>query len=58
MKNTKQEKKQEYREKSNDNQTVEQIIENMTLMDDDLMSRCFDGNIPATEYKVILKYVQ
>ena len=56
MKNTKKENKQEYKEKSNDNQTVEQIIDNMTLMDDDLMSRCFDGNIPATEYmlRVIL----
>ena len=28
---------------------IEEIVDNMTLMDDDLMSRVFDQNIPATE---------
>ena len=30
-------------------QDVNAIIDNMTLFDDDLMSRVFDKNIPATE---------
>ncbi len=30
--------------------TLEQIIENMSLMDDDLFGLAFDGNIPATEF--------
>ena len=36
---------------------VEQIIDNMDLFDDDLMSMVFDSNIPATELllKIILK---
>ena len=29
---------------------VEEIVDNLTLFDDDLMSRCFDHNVPATEY--------
>jgi hypothetical protein len=29
--------------------TVEQIVDDMTLLDDDLMSKVFDGNIAATE---------
>jgi len=32
-----------------DNRTVEQIVDDMDLFDDDLMSMVFDGNIPATE---------
>ncbi|MCM1201255.1 MAG: PD-(D/E)XK nuclease family transposase [Bacteroides fragilis] len=40
-----------------DNRTVEQIIDDMDLFDDDLMSMVFDGNIPAAELllKIILK---
>jgi len=40
-----------------DNKTVEQIVDDMNLFDDDLMSMVFDGNIPATELllKIILK---
>lgn len=36
---------------------VEQIVDNLTLFDDDLMSMVFDENIPATELllKIILK---
>ena len=39
------------------NKRVEQIIDNLTLFDDDLMSMVFDGNIPATELllRIILK---
>ena len=32
-----------------DTRTVEQIIDDMNLFDDDLMSMVFDGNIEATE---------
>ena len=40
-----------------DIETIEQIIDEMNLFDDDLMSMVFDGNIPATELllKIILK---
>lgn len=40
-----------------DNRTVEQIVDDMDLFDDDLMSMVFDNNIPATELllKIILK---
>ncbi|MCM1344702.1 MAG: hypothetical protein NC305_17445, partial [Lachnospiraceae bacterium] len=40
-----------------DNRTVEQIIDDMDLFDDDLMAMAFDGNIPATELllKIILE---
>lgn len=40
-----------------DTKTVDQIIDDMDLFDDDLMSMVFDGNIPATELllKIILK---
>ena len=40
-----------------DNKTVEQIIDDMDLFDDDLMSMVFDANIEATELllKIILK---
>lgn len=40
-----------------DNRTVEQIVDGMSLFDDDLMSMVFDGNIEATELllKIILK---
>ena len=40
-----------------DNRTVDQIIDGMSLFDDDLMSMVFDGNVEATELllKVILK---
>ena len=40
-----------------DDRTVEQIVDEMDLFDDDLMSMVFDGNIPATELllKIILK---
>ncbi len=40
-----------------DIRTVEQIIDDMDLFDDDLMSMVFDGNIEATELllKIILK---
>lgn len=40
-----------------DDRTVEQIVDDMDLFDDDLMSMVFDGNIPATELllKIILK---
>lgn len=36
---------------------VEEIVDNLTLFDDDLMSIVFDGNIPATELllKIILE---
>ena len=46
------EKKEKHVENS-----VEKIVDNMTLFDDDLMSMVFDGNIPATELllKIILK---
>ena len=46
------------REKQKQNlRTVEQIIDDMNLFDDDLMSMVFDGNIEATELllKIILK---
>ena len=35
--------------KTQQNSTVEEIVDNLTLFDDDLMSMVFDGNIPATE---------
>ena len=40
-----------------DIRTVEQIVDGMSLFDDDLMSMVFDGNIEATELllKIILK---
>ncbi len=40
-----------------DNRTVEQIVDGMSLFDDDLMSMVFDGNIEATELllRIILK---
>ena len=40
-----------------DNRTVEQIVDGMSLFDDDLMSMVFDGNMEATELllKIILK---
>lgn len=40
-----------------DTRTVDQIVDDMDLFDDDLMSMVFDGNIPATELllKIILK---
>ena len=40
-----------------DSRTVEQIVDGMSLFDDDLMSMVFDGNIEATELllKIILK---
>jgi hypothetical protein len=40
-----------------DTRTVDQIIDDMNLFDDDLMSMVFDGNIEATELllKIILK---
>ena len=40
-----------------DTRTVEQIVDDMNLFDDDLMSMVFDGNIEATELllKIILK---
>ncbi len=40
-----------------DTRTVEQIVDDMDLFDDDLMSMVFDGNIEATELllKIILK---
>lgn len=41
-----------------DSKTVEQIVDDMDLFDDDLMSMVFDGNIEATELllKIILKW--
>ena len=38
-------------------ENVEQIIDNLTLFDDDLMSMVFDGNLPAAELllRIILK---
>lgn len=40
-----------------DSRTINQIIDDMDLFDDDLMSMVFDGNTPATELllKIILK---
>ena len=40
-----------------DNRTVEQIVDDLNLFDDDLMSMVFDGNIEATELllRIILK---
>ena len=40
-----------------DNKTVEQIVDDMTLFDDDLMSMVFDGNVEATGLllKIVLK---
>ena len=40
-----------------DTRTVEQIVDDMSLFDDDLMSMVFDGNIEATELllRIILK---
>ena len=40
-----------------DTRTVDQIVDGMSLFDDDLMSMVFDGNIEATELllKIILK---
>ena len=37
--------------------SVEQIVDNLTLFDDDLMTMVFDENIPAAELllKIILK---
>jgi hypothetical protein len=44
-------------QKIKDTRTVEQIVDDMDLFDDDLMSMVFDGNIEATELllRVILK---
>ncbi len=44
-------------EQKQDLRTVEQIIDDMNLFDDDLMSMVFDANIEATELllKIILK---
>jgi hypothetical protein len=44
-------------QKVKDTRTVEQIVDDMDLFDDDLMSMVFDGNIEATELllRVILK---
>ncbi len=41
-----------------DNRTVEQIVDGMSLFDDDLMSVVFDSNIEATELllRIILKH--
>ncbi len=43
--------------KTQSDTTVEEIVDNLTLFDDDLMSIVFDGNIPATELllKIILE---
>lgn len=40
-----------------DNKTVEQIVDDMNLFDDDLMSMVFDGNIEAAGLllKIVLK---
>ena len=40
-----------------DTRTVDQIVDEMSLFDDDLMSMVFDGNIEATELllKIILR---
>ena len=40
-----------------DTRTVDQIVDEMSLFDDDLMSMVFDGNIEATELllRIILK---
>ena len=40
-----------------DTRTVDQIVDGMSLFDDDLMSMVFDGNIEATELllRIILK---
>ena len=46
---TKENKRQQF------NTSVEEIVDNMTLFDDDLMSIVFDANIPATE--LILKII-
>ncbi|MCM1184855.1 MAG: Rpn family recombination-promoting nuclease/putative transposase [Roseburia sp.] len=45
------------KEMRQDHQTVERIVDDMNLFDDDLMSMVFDGNIEATELllKIILK---
>ncbi len=45
------------RETRQDVRTVEQIVDSMSLFDDDLMSMVFDGNTEATELllKIILK---
>ena len=42
-----------------DTRTVGQIVDSMSLFDDDLMSMVFDGNIEATELllKIILKII-
>lgn len=44
-------------ENKNSLQTAEQIVDNLTLFDDDLMSMVFDANIEATELllRIILK---
>jgi hypothetical protein len=44
-------------QKIKDTRTVEQIVDDMDLFDDDLMSMVFDGNIEATELMlgIILK---
>lgn len=44
-------------EKLQNKAEVEKIVENLTLFDDDLMSRVFDQNIPATELflNIVLK---
>ena len=44
-----EEKQGKYRR---NNQTVEQILEDMDLFDDDFMSKVFEHNIPATELLV------
>lgn len=40
-----------------DTERINQIVDNLTLFDDDLMSIVFDGNIPATELllRIIIK---
>lgn len=56
-----QEKRRNLKTKETDNQqadiSVEEIVDNLTLFDDDLMSIVFDANIPATELmlKIILE---
>ncbi len=44
-------------EVQHDNKTVEQIVDDMNLFDDDLMSMVFDGNMEATGLllRIVLK---
>ncbi len=46
--NVLEEEKKEVQKVKETQEEIEQIVDNLTLMDDDLMAKVFDKNIPAT----------